>query len=387
MDLASEIYIKAELLVEGVRLEEAALEGVGTLYKENAYLIFDYNPEGTRALFPSDCRLPLGTVAPIRINSRSPYLIRKEDGTLSLEKGGRQVTTLEWLKRPRFYGRLTSDGVEMRRVGQLVGECGLNFCFSNYCSNWDDGKQCRFCNINATKKFHKDSILSRKTSRQIGEVVAAALEEGLEIHLLLTGGSLPGRKAEDIIVGIMEEIKEHVGSARFPVCANMAPPLNLEQIDRLHQAGVTTVAYDLEVWNQNLFKAICPGKSEKIGREGFLKALEYAVPLLGQGYSVSNFVQGLEEKENYFEAAHYLASKGIFMSLQPWFPALGSKLEGHRAPHAEWMTEVTEKVIAIQARVMPEILGERFFSSGALGCYRCFPIGLFWDEIRRRSLG
>lgn len=387
MDLTQEIEIKANLLVEGLTIEEAALEGVETKYKENVYTIFDYHRElQAGSALPADMRMPQGTVCQVMVNSRSPYRVTKEDGTLVLEKEGKALLPVEWLERPRFYDRRTTDGTEMKRVAQLLGACGLICCFSNYCFNWEGGLQCRFCNINATREAHKDSILAAKKIEQVGEVAAAALEELPEVHFLFTGGFLPGGKVAENIVRIMESIRSHSGREKVTVCANISAPADLTDIDRVYQSGVMSVVYDLEVWDQHMFEAICPGKAKNIGRHTYLKALEYAVPFFGRGCVVSNFVLGLEEKEKYFEGAAYLAERGVVMTLQPWFPAIGSRLEGHRPPYGEWILEVNEKVVDIAVREMPELLTDNYFHSGLMGCYHCNTLALFWDDLLRRRL-
>ncbi|MDP6560827.1 MAG: hypothetical protein QF619_12055, partial [Candidatus Binatia bacterium] len=174
MDLAREIEAKMGVMVEGVRLDPNTLEGVGDRHKENIPLIFDYCAEYVENVFPCDIRFPLGSVVFVRVDPRSPYLIRREDGALVLEKDGKLVSTVEWTERPAYYDRLTSDGLEMRRVMPLIGECCGAIMFSYYCMNWEGGLQCRFCNINATADHHKDSILTSNRADQIGEAAAAA---------------------------------------------------------------------------------------------------------------------------------------------------------------------------------------------------------------------
>lgn len=52
MDLAREIEAKMGVMVEGVRLDPGALDGVGKQYKENIPLIFDYCAEYVDIVIP-----------------------------------------------------------------------------------------------------------------------------------------------------------------------------------------------------------------------------------------------------------------------------------------------------------------------------------------------
>lgn len=387
--LSREIELKANLIIEGVRIEEAALEGVGSEWMEDVSSVFGYYLEGYRPglMYPSDMKFPLGTVSKVTYNTRSPYNIRKEDGQIILEKDGHFLTPLSWIERPQFYSQMTSDGVEMKKIAQIRGECAFIACPSVFCTNWKTGDQCRYCNIGAAQQLRKGEVATRKRPEQVGEAAAAAVEEGIGIHVLLSGGYLPEAKSVEIFERCLEEIRERTGVEVVPGCVNIAAPLDLSLIDRLHAARPASVIIDLEVWNEHMFKAICPGKSKFIGRENWLRALEYAVSVFGRGYVWSGLVLGLEEKEHYFEAAEYFSERGIFTALIPWIPLKGSKLEGHRPPYAEWMLEVNEKVMDIMVEKMPFILTEEYFDAAPLTCYRCATIDLFWDEIRKRLGG
>lgn len=78
MSLIRELEIKTDLLIEGMRVEESALEGVGTRCKENINWLFDYNfiQLSPGLQIPGDLILPEGTTVQVCINPKSPYLIR-----------------------------------------------------------------------------------------------------------------------------------------------------------------------------------------------------------------------------------------------------------------------------------------------------------------------
>ena len=388
-ELSKEIEWKACTMVDGIRIDPPALEGVGTLYNEDISSVFGYYMKDlpSRQSFPSDMKFPMGTVVKISYNPRSPYSVRKENNQLLLEKDGEFLCTVEWIPRPRFYDRLTSDGVEMKKVAQIRGECAFMACVSNFCTNWRDGVQCRYCNMNAAHQARDKEVLTAKKPQQVGEVAAAAREEGYPIHLVLSGGTLPEEKAADAYVRFLDHMKEHTGLETIPGLANLAAPFDLSEVDKVYEAGFKCVAYDLEVWNEHLFKAICPGKSQKVGRETWLRALEYAATLFEPGKVICGLVQGLEEKDNYYEAAEYLGERGVVAFLLPWVPMQGSKLEGHRPPYGELIYEVNERVFDIVARHIPEVTNEEYFAGGDVTCYRCASVDLYQDMVRERLGG
>ena len=104
-------------------------------------------------------RLPGGTVVQVRLNERSPFLIRREEDTLRLEEGTREIATIEWLERPAFYDLKTSVGTPMTSIAELVGEDCIAVSHTNACMLFADGSQCGFCNLNKITKSRCGGLL------------------------------------------------------------------------------------------------------------------------------------------------------------------------------------------------------------------------------------
>ncbi|MBF8250412.1 MAG: Biotin synthase [Deltaproteobacteria bacterium] len=102
--IVREMEIKMDLMIEGVNIQESALEGVGTKYCEKIIFLFDYTRYGLKGgtLLPGEMMLPEGTCYMVMYDTRSPYLVRKEDGALVLEKNGKFVSTVRWNERPEY---------------------------------------------------------------------------------------------------------------------------------------------------------------------------------------------------------------------------------------------------------------------------------------------
>jgi hypothetical protein len=93
-----------------------------------------------------------------------------------------------------------------------------------------------------------------------------------------------------------------------------------------------------------------------------LKAIEYAIKIFGKGKVRSNFVVGLQPKEVLFEGLEYLGSIGVVTVASSWIPAVGSPLEGHRSPSADWHWDVQLRHAALlrkYGRTYQEILTPR----------------------------
>jgi len=107
----------------------------------------------------------------------------------------------------------------------------------------------------------------------------------------------------------------------------------------------------LEVWDKDIFKAICPGKEKRNGGwKHWVESLEYAVGVFGKGNVHSTLVAGLAPKQTTLEGIEYLASKGIICHFSQFRPLPGTPLEGYRSPEASWHWDLILKGAEIYRR-------------------------------------
>lgn len=392
VEIAKEMETKVDLVLEGINIEDGALEGVGTKYTENINFVFDYMRHGLTPgkLWPSEMIFPAGTIYKVMYDTRSPYVVTQEDGTLVLKRSGKVVSEVRWAERPQFYDKKTSYGTEMRRIAAFRGECGIVACVSNFCTNWSDGNECRYCNFGLAQKNQdtsavlQENLFSAQRATEVGEIIQAAMEEGYRVCFVTSSGDLPGEGVSASTIRIIHAVKEATGRSTMMGCVNLAVPDDLSDIDKLYQAGARNIIMDQEVWHPDMFKAICPGKAKRVGRDRWMEGLLHAVKVFGAGNVFNGFVCGLEEKESYFEAARWCSSHGIVPLFQPWYPQKGSRLEDHRPPRLGWMMEVHQKCQDITIQNLPMVATEEFSNADKVGCYRCQGTVICWDDLRLR---
>ncbi|MDR3313920.1 MAG: radical SAM protein [Oscillospiraceae bacterium] len=339
--LGEVFLVKAALYLTGVKLEPSAYEGVGTVHKELVGIYqFDFNlgKTGDRPPLPAELSLPHGLHVPVNVNDASPFALARVNGVLYLKVNGMRLFPVEYEARPKFYDQTTSDGAAMWKLAQHRLGDELMVTYNTYCHTLKGGNQCRFCALNSGTPV--DGLRNGcfiQTPQQIAEIAAAAYGEGVVKRLEITGGILPRRAEIDFILETGKAVKQRLGTASIPNGhALLAAPNDLHQIDRLKEAGWEYVFFNLEVWDENFFKAYCPGKEALVGREHWLKALDYAVDVFGPGNVRCILIAGLEPLQSYLEGAEYLTSHGIFCDPAPWVPMPGSLLEGHSSPSAQW---------------------------------------------------
>lgn len=349
--MKNNLLLKARMLVDGIRIEDPAYEGVGGEHKEQVHHLFEYDFDlHQERRCPAEIRLPGGTVVQVRLNARSPYLVRRIAGRLVLEELGQEICEIEWLARPGFYDQKTSQGTPMTSVAELVGEDCIAVCHTNSCQLFADGLECAFCNLNYTPKQY-DEVVIRKRANEVAETFAAAFHSGVARHFEITGGILPGDREIAILEQYLTAIREATGLTDLPGTAIMTPPENLRDLERLQRLGLRGVGFNLECFNPAFFRAVCPGKEKRIGYERYREAQRVAVEIFGAGGRVySGFVAGIEPMQYLLDGVQELAEAGIASIPLVWSPSSGTRLHGHRPPCGEWHVELAERASAIMIR-------------------------------------
>ncbi len=372
------LLLKAALLTEGIRAAPESLRELGTKYKEQNHGLFGWDFENhVDVKLPDDFCLPDGTVVQFRLNSRSPYHVAARDGKLVLHFNDRELCDVKWIARPSYYDTKTTQGNDMIKIGQIGGVDSMFFCYQNYCSHFAKNKQCSFCNLVSTNKVY-DSVLKKKNADEIGEVTQAAWSEGSVNHVNITGGCFNPRQEVEVVSSLMKSIREHTGFDKVPGVL-LPSPAKGEAIDQYHETGIGALCYSMEIWDERTYKAICPGKAESTSHDEFVRSIEKAVEVFGEGNVYGVFVMGLEPKETFLEGVKTLSGLGANIVPFVWSPNPGSKLAGHRAPFAEWYADtITEAAEIVHENKVPKGTENH--------CYLCDGNSMLHDALRLKGI-
>lgn len=380
MDRFGYLRLKAELLVNGIQATPEALKEIGNRYKEQNHGLFGWDFEDhTGIVLPDDFALPDGTIVQFRRNSRSNYLVTHTNGGLILKNAEEEICQVKWLPRPAYYNQKTRAGNSMVKIGQIGGEDCLFFCYQNYCSHFSKNEQCLFCNLVATSQTY-NSVLRKKDTEDIGEVAEAAFSEGAVKHVLLTGGCFNHQKEIELVSHIVKSISRHTGFNRVPGTILPSPPKNLDEIKRYYDSGIKAIGFSMEIWDDRLYQAICPGKSSSVSHTAFVDSIQNAVKVFGEGNVYGVFVMGLEPRETFLEGVRALAGVGANIVPFVWSPNPGSKLAGHRAPTGEWYLDTIQEAAGI-------VYQSRVPAGTENHCYKCDGNSLLHDALRLMGIG
>ncbi|MGA2091745.1 MAG: radical SAM protein, partial [Endomicrobiales bacterium] len=291
--LYKELELKIDVGIEGVSVDPEDFKKLINIQTDDRVnrLSDKNNYRHPDSKLPGSFYLPNGILASFRNEPNSPYSLVAQDGKAVLYKYGKKT---EWLaevvfrKRPEVLDNLTSDGIPYRRIAGVNPNGSLQVHYSNECSLKDEGGDCIFCGINPRANSHREAIV-RKNSRHIAEVYDGAINAGEVYRLNLSGGFVPERRELEYYIDVAEEIQNRLGVKDFVGTVAIGAPHDFSVIDKYKEAGWRDIRLNIEIWDKNIRKTVCPGK-EKIcgGFENWINALEYAVKVFGKGHVGSN---------------------------------------------------------------------------------------------------
>ncbi len=299
------------------------------------------------------------------IRRGSPYILDAIDGRLWLLDNGERVEEVFFVPVPAYFGKKTSRGTPMLKMATQRFPCTLFIRIYNVCQFWEEKTPCTYCSF----VKQKETVYTPESLEDLRETVDEALkEEGRWSVLFLSGGSDPrGSSAyentADEYVKALKMLQRSFGTEKVyaRIVANAFPK---DQLLRLKEAGAVTYEPHLEVWDEKLFKLICPGKAKYFGRQYWIDSALSAVEIFGRGNVCTQFVGGVELSPPHgfktmeegihstLEGVEFFARHGVASSFFMLWVVGGSILhaQGQTPPPLEYHVRLAKGVREIQRR-------------------------------------
>jgi len=315
--------------------------------------------------------LPDNTVVHIwNAGPRSPFTLGiAENCNVYLACDGRFVTEVYFPTKTQFYEQYTSRGIPFSRIAVLQGLDVLSFPYLWPCEYARSGFSCQFCYTGAyteelAREGKPESLFP--TPQDVAEVVNYAVNaEKLASYIQITGGSTMDPRAEcHLVADMLRAIDDLAGLDNISgeVLVYSSPPPDPAIVDEVFLAGADRVACDMEIWDEELFKRICPGKARFAGCGRQLNALLHIAEKHGCNKACSAFVIGLEPVESFLSGAEYLASRGIVPLPSIWMPQGKAVLGVTEAPGLPYYRQVRDGLAEIYERHQCEPPGSTGFN-------------------------
>ena len=290
---------------------------------------------------------------------RDPYTVDVVDGKTVLIDEDDIIEEVEYWEKPQFFDKTTSRGTPMN---QVLGARPQRYSvyMSNYCHFWTTpGHGCKYCGIGTKGAKFKNADGERFHPQDLRETMREMIrEKGRFTGVILTGGSiLSGAEPfDDELEGYITALKimgEIFETRRFPSQVN-STALTRKQLERLHnETGLSSYTSDLEVFDEEIFKWICPGKAAHIPYAEYKHRLYDAVEIFGKGQVNTGIVSGVElatphghksEEEalrKNFEQAEELTSHGVGLKHDVWRVVPGSIFFNQATPSLDYYVRLT----------------------------------------------
>lgn len=270
----------------------------------------------------------------------SPYeLVTVEGGGLEIRAYGSHVAPVEVSYRDQVQGLLTPSGVPVDRICLLATD-RVRVQHHDCCDLVEQGLRCKFCNFPAGRAgFGLDDI---------DFAVDAYLASGIPFrHFLVGGGSDLSPESLENTLAVIRSIRSRCNK---PIYLMDMPSFEPWALERLREAGVTEVGFNMEVFDRHIASELMPYKGE-LPMDTYLELLEAAVGVWGANGEVrSALVVGIEGMSSTLAGVEALASRGVAPILSVFRPVAGSPMADSVGPDNAWLYQLYRKASAICAK-------------------------------------
>jgi hypothetical protein len=360
-DFSPSVLLKLSMIRWGVKITESALDRLQEPdYNFGSVEPFgiDFNGRTGKKSMPGAILLRDSTNVYINYGEpyEDPYLVdwEPENGRFVLkEEDNRLVDEVDFVPRPAFFGKKTSNGIPMEALADVRAQ-KLIFTAFQRCRFWEGGNQCHFCAF-----FTGGHTLGEVDPQDIKETVAEALKEpGRFSEIYLSGGSdfsgdPPFSCEEERYIRVLRAIGE-LFSGRVS-SQLMAPAYPKDVLKRIYEkTPLTSYCPNIEIWDKKLFQTLCPGKEKYIGYDQWVKRTVDAVEVFGRGKVFTQVVAGAELASPHgfqsveealasnFEACEFFARNGVILLSTIWRPHKASRLGFQPVPPLDYYVRLAK---------------------------------------------
>lgn len=282
--------------------------------------------------------------AAIPVQPDSPFEVMA-DGTITRDGIVVEDAMLEPVERPAFYDLRTADGVAYEQLARLHGANVLATTVVQTCIRYTaQDTRCRFCTIE--ESLRRGATSQVKQPEQLAEVAEAAVRlDGVRQMVMTTGTSNGRDRGAKHLARCVAAVKARVPG--LPIQVQIEPPLDLEWIARLHDAGADAIGIHVESLDQEVRERWTPGKAT-VPLARYDEAWGEAVRVFGRNQVSTYLIVGLgEDPDELVAGAERLIAMGVYPFVVPYRPLEGSlahDVDGVPAPLPLQLLGVTERV-------------------------------------------
>lgn len=346
--------LKLDLLCKGIRMDEELKKSLAPRYQ---YKRASLSEGRYFVLYQGLKKMTINLAVYEKFAEKSPYYFDHEKKALLHD--GQKIMDMELIPDPEWCRKTLPDGTEFGSYLQLHSENILATSLTNWCRFKADKEDCKFCAISIGPGYVP------KVPEKMAQIVQQVEKMGHYVELNVNAGTVRGDdQGAEMYIRFFTEVRK---VSQIPIAAQIAPPMDLQDINRLKDSGVSSISFNMEVWDLEKRQEIIPGKSQ-IPLDHYMAAFEHSIELFGRNSVTSWLIAGLESPETTLEGARTLASIGVIPFVTVFRPLIGSDFEDASPPEPETMVYIYDEL----KRILLEYdLNPALGNSGCAKCNAC----------------
>jgi len=335
---------KISIMSHGIDYDYNMFRDTSLKYYENTYGYCITNKDVKRNhRIPQVLNLKDGLVVSVLCRSNSPWTIRFEGDDLQLYYKGEYRYNVGLPDPLPFFDKVLSDGTRTEDLISAYGARTPGFFFYPDCYYFTESKACTFCSLREARSTVARPLEKRFTRQRMLEATDHIMNSGWDIPMITNTCGTPrsDEVTRKLIIEPLKAISERKGeNTKMHLLAH--PPEDFKIIEEYKEAGVTSIAFNLEVYDRKSFKEICPGKDQLYGYEKWWDSLEYAKEVFGAYEVYCGLIWGIEPIEASKEGMEEILARKIGLATNVFHADPGTPLQNHPQPGVDQITELAE---------------------------------------------
>lgn len=342
--------LKMNLLCRGLDFTLDTFKGIKRPFYANQY-VYGRTSRGADRIhqLPQVLGLGNGVISAVFQRNGSPWKIKVKDERVFLFHESEAIDELKLPEQPAYFGKILSNGQRSEDFIAVAGEATPGFFIYPECYYFSAGMPCRFCSLHHTRKTAGKKMATQFRLDIVSEAVKLFQSipwKKIPIISVTTGTFSDNNDGARYTARIIKSIYNAL-NPKIPIHILAMPPDSIELIELYREAGASSIAFNIEVFDRSLFKNICPGKNKLFGYDKILNSLEYAVNIFGPYNTFCGFVWGLESLESLLEGYRWCLDRGISISSNVFHADQGSMFAKRKHPNEEYVLELCEAQTAL----------------------------------------
>jgi len=314
IDEGNPAELKASLLSKGINFDMDLFKGYNKPFYDNQF-VYGRTSRGVMPehRFPQVILLGNDVISALLRRENSPWNLRMENGSVRLYHHDRYVQDVSLPERPAYFDRKLSDGTPSESIIAVAGQDTPGFFFYPECFYFDEGEPCGFCSMRNTRRTAGKHMASDFTEENVAEATKlfqSTKWRDIPIISVTTGTPKTDQETREYILRMIKAMYDAL-DPKIPIHVLAHPPEDFDVMGEYRDAGVTSIAFNLEAFDRAAFERVCPGKHRFYGYDRWLDALDEAKDVFGEYKAFCGLVWGLEPAESSMAGNEYLLEGGI----------------------------------------------------------------------------